>query len=105
MHLGGNVKHTNRSDLCVRENFVRGCENDVWIKVLFNNDQPTVLIDSDSQLVRGVGSVVSSVLSKCTKDQIAELKYNDFKELFKYLPVARQRGVQIILNKIQQLCV
>lgn len=105
MELGKKSAVSNRSKFCVKENFVRGCQDDVWITVESSDTSITVLLDSDAQIVRGAGSVICSIVANCTKDQVAKLQYSDFKEIFQYLPVLRQRGIQIILNKIQQLCV
>jgi sulfur transfer protein SufE len=104
LELGKNLPVKDRAKLCVRENFVRGCQDDVWITVNFDNNQCAVQCDSSANTMRGVLSIIKSVVTNCTKDQVLALQYNDFKPIFRYLPAIRQRGIQIILNKIQSHC-
>jgi sulfur transfer protein SufE len=78
-----------------KENFIRGCQVDVWITT---HSDGTLLFDSDSAHIRGLCSVLSQVLC-----ETATVQYSAFDSVTKHIPVIRKRGFQKLLNKAQSL--
>ncbi len=87
-----------------RENRITGCQSQVWLKVdTSHKDIFVFTLDSDSMMVKGVGTFVASAFSHCTKEQINKIKFEDFKPLAAKLTYQRQRGLQSMINKIHEV--
>lgn len=81
------------------DNFVHGCQSQVWISGI---EEPTgweFHLESDSFMVKGIGSVVCRCLSGHTADELENITFYDFKELASYFSQQRRQGMQAIINK------
>lgn len=84
-------------------NFVHGCQSQVWIEA---KEEPTgweFHLDSDSFMVKGIGSVVCRCLSGHTTDELENITFYDFKELAAYFSQQRKQGIQAIINKCKSI--
>lgn len=80
-----------------KQNFIRGCQVDVWLVA----DSEGLLFDCDSAHVRGLCSVIAQVLD--TTDDVNSVMFSDVANVTKYIPVIRKRGFQKLLNHAQTL--
>lgn len=90
------VEHTS-------ENFVHGCQSQVWIQGV---DTPTgwqFYLDSDSFMVKGLGSIVCKCISDHTTDEIQQMGFYDFRDMAKFFSQQRKQGMQAIINKCKQI--
>lgn len=81
------------------DNFVHGCQSQVWISGI---EEPTgweFHLESDSFMVKGIGSVVCRCLSGHTAAELENITFYDFKELASYFSQQRRQGMQAIINK------
>lgn len=90
------------SDLRRQENFVSGCNSQVWIRSdhIHQNGTWRFVMDSDTQLMRGLLKVVGSAFAGKTTDQIRAITFHHFKPIAGRLSGVRQRGLQQIINHI-----
>lgn len=79
-----------------KQNFIRGCQVDVWVTV--HSSEGTVLFDCESAHVRGLCSLISQVLA-----ETVDVDYSAFENVTRHLPVIRKRGFQKLLNHAQSL--
>lgn len=82
---------------------VHGCQSQVWIN---GNDLPTgweFRLDSDSYMVKGVGSIICACLSGLTSEELDNIGFYDFKDLAKHFSQQRKQGMQAIINKCKHI--
>jgi len=85
------------------DNFVHGCQSQVWISGI---EEPTgweFHLESDSFMVKGIGSVVCRCLSGHTSAELENITFHDFKELAAYFSQQRRQGMQAIINKCKSI--
>lgn len=81
-------------DIRKTENFISGCQSQVWIAVVNNR----IVVDADAIMVRGIARVISDYAK-----QHDDIKFSDFHKITKPLTMQRQRGMQAIINRIRVL--
>lgn len=86
-----------------KENFLPGCQNPVWISGMFQENVWEWSIDSNSKVTLGVGKILQDVYNGKTTHQAQEIIYHDFKEIARAMPVIRQRGLQMMINRIHTI--
>ena len=91
------------------ENLVQGCQSQVWLVV---NEQPTdpptyrFQADSDSQIVKGLVSMLISLTNGCTAEEIQSLDVAGLFErlgLSKHLSRSRSNGFHSMVKRMQTL--
>jgi cysteine desulfuration protein SufE len=82
-----------------QENFVHGCQSQVWIDGKLEPTGWEFHLDSDSYMVKGIGSVVCRCLSGHTNEELENITFYDFKDLAMYFSQQRKQGMQAIINK------
>ena len=102
LFLLGDVEHITEN-IRQKENYVKGCQSDVWITVTRQNDTFNFIIDSDINFVRGIGKILTEVYSGYTAEEISKIKFAHFKNIAQYLTLPRKKGMQIMINKIHNL--
>lgn len=101
MDYGKNI--TTDIDIRTQQNFVNGCQSQVWITGTCNSDKWHFKFDSDAIMVKGLGKIVLDTYNGLNKNQIAEITFHQFKPLASTLSTQRQRGLQAIINKIHKI--
>ncbi len=84
------------------ENKVKGCQSQVWIHSEFNNGQVIFYADSDASIVKGIISLLLSVYSGSTPDEILATKPEFLEEigLRQHLSMSRANGLSSMLKQI-----
>jgi cysteine desulfuration protein SufE len=90
-------------DIRTQQNFVNGCQSQVWITGSCKNDIWSFKFDSDAIMVKGLGKIILDTYNGLTKDQISAITFHQFKPLAATLSTQRQRGLQAIINKIHRI--
>jgi cysteine desulfuration protein SufE len=101
MNLSGQVPDvmSQRTD----DNYVYGCQSDVWVWGHCEDNQWQFGIDSDSLFVKALGKIITDSVNGLTAPEIQSLNFINFKTITATLPRERQKGFQYILNHIHKL--
>jgi len=89
------------------ENRVQGCQSGVWIVMQPNDDTPPTLSfggDSDSAIVKGLVSIVLSLVNGRSPAEIAELDIRSFftqLNLENHLSPTRKTGLNAMVKRIK----
>jgi len=86
-----------------RDNYLAGCQNSVWISGTETDGEWCFEFDSDSKLTLGVGKILQDVYNGKSAQQIAHINYHDFKPIAQGMTTVKQRGLQIMINRIHQI--
>lgn len=101
MDYGKNI--TTDIDIRTQQNFVNGCQSQVWITGTCEADRWRFKFDSDAIMVKGLGKIVLDTYNGLTHQEIATITFHQFKPLASTLSTQRQRGLQAIINKIHKI--
>jgi len=93
----------NEPYIRTQQNYVNGCQSQVWIVGNVRNGVWNFVADSDSRMVRGICRIVLDVFNGCSSEQIAAIKFHDFKPLAQMLTGLRQRGLQAVINRFHTI--
>lgn len=90
-------------------NRIEGCMSQIWIGVLYQDDQVKVQYDSDAMITKGIARIVCDCFSDMSLQEAKEIKKQDLEVLgIEQLLTAQRRNglgsmVQTIINKVNKL--
>lgn len=86
------------------KNRVPGCQSGVWLVLSFEDGKVKVLADSDALIIRGILSIIVSVLDGRTPEEIVKYEPHFIEEtnLREQISTDRFRGIQSVIKSIQQ---
>jgi len=87
----------------LQENYVSGCQSQVWIVGQKHNDTWTFLFETDTYMIYGIGKILLDTFNNLPAEEIKKITYHDFKPIAAVLSSQRQRGLQSIINKIHTI--
>ena len=87
----------------LQENYVSGCQSQVWIVGQKQGDAWTFLFETDTYMIYGVGKILLDTFNNLPAEEIKKITYHDFKPIAAVLSSQRQRGLQAIINKIHTI--
>ncbi|AQZ95828.1 SufE family protein [Halopseudomonas phragmitis] len=90
--------------LRTEENFVRGCQSQVWLVSDQRDDKLFFSADSDAFIVKGLLAVVLAAYNGKTRQQILDFDIEGYFEqlnLLKHLSVTRGNGLRAMVKRIQ----
>ncbi|PAU88739.1 Fe-S cluster assembly protein SufE [Pseudomonas sp. WN033] len=90
--------------LRTEENFVRGCQSQVWLVSEQRDDKLFFSADSDAFIVKGLLAVVLAAYNGKTRQQIIDFDIEGYFEqlnLLKHLSVTRGNGLRAMVKRIQ----
>ncbi len=95
-------------DLKTEENFVHGCQSQVWISHCFDPDTGTLnfSVESDAHIVRGLAAMVMAAFNQKTPQQISAFDIDDYfaqTQLIRHLSPTRGNGLKSMVRKIKQV--
>ncbi len=89
------------------ENFVHGCQSQVWIHV--EKDDSTgklnIQVDSDAHIVRGLAAMVMAAFNNQTPQEVLAFDIDQYfgkTQLIQHLSPTRGNGLQSMVKKIRQ---
>ena len=84
------------------ENLIEGCQSRVWLQADYENGKIVFKAESDAVIVKGIVSLLISVLSNHTPDEIldANLYFIDKIGLKEHLSPTRSNGLFSMLKKM-----
>ncbi|WP_339720352.1 SufS family cysteine desulfurase [uncultured Paraglaciecola sp.] len=86
---------------------VHGCESQVWVHCLLENDRLVLQGDSPSKIVRGLLAVIFEALSGKTSHQVLVFNLAEYLEslhLGRHLSQSRGNGLSAVVDKIMAYC-
>jgi cysteine desulfuration protein SufE len=91
-------------ELQTSENFVNGCQSQVWIYGFINDSGKLQFIgDSDSFMVRGTVYLITAIANEMDIEQMQNISWQDIEPLARKFTAQRKRGMQSMLNKIRSV--
>lgn len=103
MENGKKIAKNKQYNIRQQENFVNGCQSQVWLTGSFANDQWKFLFETDTYMVYGIGKIILDTFNNLSSAEIKQITYHDFKPVASVLSSQRQRGLQAIINKIHTI--
>lgn len=90
----------------IEENYIHGCQSQVWFVYSYDakNNRLLVLVDSDAMIVRGLAAVVMTAFNGKSPQEIADFDMEllfDKLDLLKHLSPTRGNGLRSMVQKIQ----
>lgn len=88
------------------ENFVHGCQSQVWIKPAWRDGRLHFMLDSDAHIVRGLIAIIMSALNAKAPDEIVDYDIDTlFRELdlIGHLSVTRGNGLVAMVRRIKDI--
>lgn len=85
------------------KNIIKGCQSTVWLVADFKEGKVFYQADSDAIIVKGLVSMLISVLSQHTPDEILEAKLDFIKEIgmMSHLAQTRSNGLVAMIKQIK----
>jgi cysteine desulfuration protein SufE len=85
------------------ENIIKGCQSTVWLVAEYRNGKVIYKADSDALIVKGLVSMLISVLSGHTPDEILEARLGFIKEIgmMAHLAQTRSNGLVAMVKQIK----
>lgn len=86
------------------ERLVKGCQSNVWIDVLSEDDTLHFRVDSDAVIVRGLLALVMAAYDNKTAEQISSFDVENYfatLDLERHLSPTRGNGLRAIVSRIQ----
>lgn len=103
MQTGVSAKHNDTAELCVTDNYVRGCTSNVWINGKLSSGHWLFNFYSDTTMTKGVGSILTTALNGLTSEQVNNVTFSDFNFLATNLTLAKKKGLQAMINHIKRI--
>lgn len=86
-----------------QENFVNGCQSQVWIRGQQTDNKWSFLFETDTYMIYGIGKIVLDTFNNLSAEEIKNITFHNFKPVAAVLSSQRQRGLQAIINKIHTI--
>lgn len=87
-------------------NLVRGCQSQVWLYITECENIYNIYIDSDSQIVKGLGGIIWSIYNNKTKSEIKNFDIENFLNqigLMEIITPTRGNGLKKMIEKIKNI--
>lgn len=101
--IGEPLDAAQSQQIRIRENYLPGCQNPVWIAGSQTQGTWQFQIDSHSRVTLGVGKMLKDVYNNKTATKIKQITYHDFKPVAQTFSVPKQRGLQMMINRIHNI--
>lgn len=85
------------------QNYLYGCQSDLWITGHCEKNQWRFQIDSNSQLVKGMGKIITDCFDLLSHEEISTVNFFTFRRIFAKFPHQKQKSTQLLINKIHNL--
>ena len=105
IELGDSLKGITVSELLNEENYVPGCQSDVWLHHLIEDDTLQFYAHSDSKIVRGLLHILTEAFSGYTPNEMLNFNMSAIQKipLGAQLSMQRQIGMMSVFKKMQYL--
>ena len=92
----------------VEENYVHGCQSQVWLIHRYDEDSGKLflLIDSDAMIVRGLAAIILVALNGKTPRELLATDIDELFEqldLFRHISPPRGNGLRAMVGKIRDI--
>ena len=102
---GDSLKGITVNELLNEENYVPGCQSDVWLHHLIEDDTLQFYAHSDSKIVRGLLYILTEAFSGYTPNEMLNFNMSAIQKipLGAQLSMQRQIGMMSVFKKMQYL--
>jgi len=95
-------------DARVEDNYVHGCQSQVWLTHYYDEDSGKLylLLDSDALIVRGLAAIILTALNGKTPRELLATDIDELFEtldLFRHISPTRGNGLRAMVGKIRDL--
>ncbi len=95
-------------DARVEENYVHGCQSQVWLIHYYDEDNGKLylMIDSDAMIVRGLAAIILVALNGKTPRDLLTTDIDELFEsldLFRHISPTRGNGLRAMVGKIRDI--
>jgi len=94
---------TNETIERIQDNFVYGCQSEVWVDGIEEALGWKFELVSDAYIVNGIGNIMCDCMKGLSTPEIEALQWEDFAPLGRYFSQQRKQGMQAILNKCKKI--
>jgi len=103
IELGNSLKGIEVNELLNDENYVPGCQSDVWLHHLKEDDTLQFYAHSDSKIVRGLLYILTEAFSGYTANEMLNFNMSAVQKipLGAQLSMQRQIGMMSVFKKMQ----
>ena len=105
IELGDSLKGITVNELLNEENYVPGCQSDVWLHHLIEDDTLQFYAHSDSKIVRGLLYILTEAFSGYTPNEMLNFNMSAIQKipLGAQLSMQRQIGMMSVFKKMRYL--
>jgi cysteine desulfurase/selenocysteine lyase len=100
LELGSNYEI--EKGIRLKEYFVRGCENQLWIKCTADGNSVTFGADSDALVNKGILHILQETFESCTPAEAKEITMYDFRDIVAPLSAVKKKGIQQMINSVHK---
>ena len=104
MDLGNKLNPLDEKDK-VDENKIKGCQSQVWLTSHTNHGRIFFEADSDSEITKGLISILIRILSNHTFDEVIKFDLNDFMlrvQLNSFITQRRSNGFLLMVQRMKK---
>ncbi|MGM0563805.1 MAG: SufE family protein [Pseudomonadota bacterium] len=90
----------------IEDNYVHGCQSQVWLIHQVEDGKLYLLIDSDAIIVRGLAAIVLTALNAKTPQELIDTDVDDLfqqLDLFRHISPTRGNGLRAMVEKIRRI--
>ena len=87
----------------IQDNFVYGCQSEVWIDGREDALGWSFQLISDAYIVNGIGNIICDCMKGLSTPEVDTLKWEDFAPLGRYFNQQKKKGIQTILNQCKRI--
>lgn len=89
----------------IEENRFLGCQSNLWIKINIKGNKMTLLVDSDTLIVKGIAMILADMFNGETLESIAEVRIYLWEALNLEIALTsiRRNGFNELTNYIQNI--
>ena len=90
----------------IEDNLIRGCQSQVWLVHVIEDNKLRFQIDSDAHIVRGLLKILLAAINNLSPSDIIETDLETLFEelgLMAHLSMSRGNGLRAMISKINQI--
>ena len=87
----------------IQENFVYGCQSEVWVEGQEDALGWNFKLVSDAYIVNGIGNIICDCMQGLSTPEVESIQWEDLAPLGRYFSQQRKQGMQAILNKCKRI--
>jgi cysteine desulfuration protein SufE len=89
------------------QNVVKGCQAKIWLKAFIQNDKVLLSIDSNTIIIKGMGSILVRLFNGQKPEDIlyADMQSSQLDDFNRFVGDHRSNGLKYMINYLKQIVV